>query len=205
MLRRTPRARRRGLNRNPRSSGSRKPGAAARGDFLNLPAVVSPMQQRLTLPLAAGDVAGLAVLLNLPHMTANRLPAPDLPGVLVRDAAAHVIAAIPLKPAARIVLVDPALLAPHRQRLAGIDAEIIQRAVALSAGKLGAGKPAFREFLAAVGHVFAAEHAEAEHLRRRQFGTEVGRKIPPGRRGKRVVIAALHAVVDGDGISYALR
>ena len=68
-------------------------------------------------------VAGLAIALDLADMAAHCFPALDLAGVLVGDAAAHVVAAIPLEPAARIVAEDPALLAPLRQWLAGVDAD----------------------------------------------------------------------------------
>src|SRR5262249_10060973 len=119
------------------------------------------MQQRLALALAAQQVARLAVALKLPHVATNRLPATDLAAVLLRHAAAHVVATVPLEPAARIVAMDPALPSPFRQRLARIDAEEVEPAVALTVGELGADEPAFGKLLAAVGHVLAAEHAEA--------------------------------------------
>ena len=96
----------------------------------DLAAVVGPMQQGLSLPSAAGEVARLALPLDLPDVPAHGLPSPDLPLVLVGQAAAHVVAAIPLEPAARVVGMDPSLVAPHRQRLAGVDAEEVERAVA---------------------------------------------------------------------------
>ena len=111
--------------------------SAAGGVRSNRPAVVGPMQKRLPLPLPAGEVARLAMALNLAHVAAHRLPAFDLPGILARDTAAHIIAAVPLKPAARVVGINPSLLAPDRQRLAGIDTKIIQRAIAVLFGKLG--------------------------------------------------------------------
>ena len=42
------------------------------------------------------------------------------------------IAAIPLEPAARIVGMNPALGAPYRERLAGIDTEIVERGIAFA-------------------------------------------------------------------------
>src|SRR5689334_14745905 len=104
------------------------------------------MQQRLALPLAAGQFAGLAIALYLPHVAADRLPALDLAAIFVGHAAAQVIAAIPLEPAARIVRMDPALLAPDGQRLAGVDAVEIQFGVALAFRQLGLGKPARGKF-----------------------------------------------------------
>src|SRR5690349_5109237 len=92
----------------------------------NLAAVVRPMQQRLALASAAGEVAELAVALDLPHVTADRPPALDLSCVLVRHAAAQIVAAVPLEPATRIVLVQPSFATPFRQGLAGPDAEIVE-------------------------------------------------------------------------------
>ena len=46
----------------------------------------------------------------------------DLLAVDVRNAAAEIVAAVPLEPASRIVGMDPALGAPDRQRLAGAGA-----------------------------------------------------------------------------------
>src|SRR5690606_18057677 len=88
-----------------------------------LAAVIGPMQQRLALTLAAGEIAGRAIGFDLRHMPADRLPAIDLAAVLLGHAPPPVIAAIPLEPAARIVGMDPAFLPPDRQRLAGVDAE----------------------------------------------------------------------------------
>src|SRR5215813_4820436 len=135
------------------------------------------MQQRLALALAAQQVARLAVALNLPHVAADRLPATDLAAVLVRHAAAHVVAAVPLEPAARIVVVDPALAPPLRQRLARVDAEEVECAVALTGRELRADEPALGEFPAAVGHVLAAEDPEAEHLARRELRLELGIEV----------------------------
>src|SRR5690349_6031878 len=117
------------------------------------------MQERLALPRAAGQVARLAVPLDLPDMPAYGLPSPDLAPVFGRHAAAHVVAAIPLEPAARIIGVKPSLAAPDRQRLTGVDAEEIERAVAPVGRELRAREPALGKFLAGIRHVLAAEHA----------------------------------------------
>ena len=66
-------------------------------------AVVSPVEQGLALLSAAGEVAGGAVFSNLRRVALHGLPAADLAGVFFRHAPAHVVAAIPLKPAARVV------------------------------------------------------------------------------------------------------
>ena len=88
--------------------------------------VVGPVKEGLSLAFAAGLVAGLAVKFDLPNVSSHCLPAPDLSKVFLRRTAAHIISAIPLKPAARIVGVYPSVLAPNVQWLAGIDAEIVE-------------------------------------------------------------------------------
>jgi hypothetical protein len=135
------------------------------------------VQQGLALPLAAGEIARLAVALDLAHVPANGFPALDLARVLLGQAAAQIVAAIPLEPAARIVRMDPALAAPFRERLAGVDAEIIQRAVARFAGKLSAREPGSWKFLSTIGQVFAAKHTEAKHFSGRQLRPEFGIEI----------------------------
>ena len=100
------------------------------------------MQQCLALAGAAEQIARLAILLYLPDMSADGLPALDLAAIFLRHAAAEGVAAVPLKPAARIVLVQPALLLPDRQRLARVDTEVVERAVTASLCELGAFEPA---------------------------------------------------------------
>jgi hypothetical protein len=105
------------------------------------------MQERLPLPRPAGQVARLAVPLDLPDMPANGFPSLDLAAVLGRHAAAYVVTAIPLEPAARIIGVQPSLAAPDRQRLAGVDAEEIERAVAPAWREPGAREPTLWKLL----------------------------------------------------------
>ena len=60
-------------------------------------------------------------------------------------------------------------------------------------------EPALGKFLAAIGHVFAAEHAEPEHLLWRQFRLEFRIETAPGRGAAHIAVALLHLVADGDG------
>src|SRR6185437_4067701 len=124
----------------------------------NRAAVVGPMQQSLALPRPAKNIAALAVTLDLPQVPAHRLPPLDLAQVLVLHAAAHIIAAIPLEPAARVVGVNPTLLAPNGQRLARVDAEEVERSIAAVRRKLSAGEPAFGKLVSRVGQVLAPKH-----------------------------------------------
>src|SRR4029079_1212695 len=101
----------------------------------HLPAVVRPVQDRLALPAAAIHVAGLAVLPDRSDVPRDGAPAPDLAGV-VRAPAPHVVAAVPLEPAAWILAAQPAVAAPHGKRLRGVDAEAVQRRVIFRRAKL---------------------------------------------------------------------
>jgi hypothetical protein len=66
------------------------------------------MQDSLPLASAAAQIARLAVPLDLFDVPAHRFPSPDLSPVFLGHPTAHVIAAIPLKPAARVVGMYPA-------------------------------------------------------------------------------------------------
>src|SRR6185437_7205258 len=98
-------------------------------------------------------------------MATDRLPAADLAFVFFFHSPASVITAIPLKPAARIIGMNPAFALPFRQRLAGVDAEEIEAAIAFSFGEFGVLEPAPGKFTPAIGHVLSAEHAKPKHLR----------------------------------------
>lgn len=88
------------------------------------------MQERLPLARPAHGIARLAMLPDLRHMPPHRFPAADLARVLVRHAPSHIVAAIPLEPTARVVGMNPVFASSDRKRLTGIDAEIVERAVA---------------------------------------------------------------------------
>src|SRR5215831_4868111 len=137
--------------------------------------------------------------LDLADMTLHRLPSLDLATILVGQAAAHVITTIPLEPTARIVGMNPSLIAPDRERLAGIDSEVVERAVASAVGKLGGRKPAARKFATGIGHVLAAEDAKREHFLGLQLRAKLGIEIAPCRPCDAVAITLLHLVVDDDG------
>lgn len=70
---------------------------------LECPAVVRPVQQGLPLTPTAPKISGFTRELQLPHMSANGFPALDLPRVFVGDPTTHVVAAVPLEPAAWII------------------------------------------------------------------------------------------------------
>jgi hypothetical protein len=157
------------------------------------------MQQRLPLTLPAEKITWLAIHLQLTDVPADCGPAFDLPCVFVRKPPTPIIAAIPLKPAAGVFRVYPALAAPHRERLAGRNPEEVHLGVCVVRGELCLREPTGRKLVPAIGQVFSAEDAEAQHFRRREFGAEVGVKIAANGCNENVPITPLHPVIHDDG------
>ena len=99
------------------------------GTALQLTAVVGPLKKCLPLAWSAPPIARLAMMTDLCNVAAHSFPPPDLANILFRQSAAEIISAIPLKPPARIVRVNPALLPPNGKRLTCVYAEIVERKV----------------------------------------------------------------------------
>src|SRR5262245_28287897 len=91
----------------------------------DLAAVILPVHHRLAFTPPTVQVARLAIADDLRDVARNRPPSSDLPRIVGRSPT-HVIPAIPLKPAARILRTYPAVAPPRRQRLRRIDAEAVQ-------------------------------------------------------------------------------
>ena len=170
---------------------------------LHVPGIIRPLEQGLTLPGSAIPVACSAVFLYLRDMPLKSAPPSDL-AIIVRTTAPHIIAAVPLKPAARIFVVDPSLLSPVRQRPGRVHAEAVQCRVMAFGAKLGLGEPVCRKFRRAVRHVFPAEDAESEHLFRGQLRAEIGVKVPANRLSQEIFIALLHQIIDFDTHGFHL-
>src|SRR4030095_11397782 len=95
---------------------------------------------------------------HLSDVARDLTPSLDL-AVIVETSAAEGVGTEPLKTAARALLVDPTLPAPHLERLRCSHPEVIQRRVVAVRGEFRLREPPGREFLSAIGHVLAAEHA----------------------------------------------
>ena len=93
--------------------------------FLDPPGVVRPVEHGLPLFSPALEVAPFAVVPNGGHVPRDRAPASNLTGV-VGASPADVVAAIPLKPPARILPVNPAVATPDGERLRRIYAKTVQ-------------------------------------------------------------------------------
>ena len=161
----------------------------------NRTGVIRPMEHGLALPAAALEIASLAVLPDRRDMAGNRPPAPDLAGV-VRRSAPHVVAAVPLEPAARVLRMDPALTAPGGERLRRVNAEVVEPRVTAPPGKSGAGEPARRKLGAAVSHVPASEHAQTQHLAWSQLRQKPGGEVTADWLCPVIDVLRLHPIGD---------
>jgi hypothetical protein len=152
------------------------------------------MEQSLPLPWAARPVAGPAILSNLRDMSADSAPSSDLPLVILA-APASIVPAIPLEPAARVFMINPALLAPNRERLRRIHAEEIKRRFVSLPTKIRFLEPARGKLLGAIRHVLSPEDAELEHLFGRELGFERGGEGSTHWFRAIIDVAFLHQVV----------
>jgi hypothetical protein len=168
-----------------------------RGARSDHPAVVGPVQQCLPLPPATALVPRPAGVFHLCHMASHPAPAADLT-LIVLHAPAHVVAAVPLEPAARVGRVNPAFFSPHGQRLRGIDAEVVEPRVTRAGRKPRVPEPRAGEFRRSVGHVLPSEHAQLEHFPGAQLRLESGCEVLPDSFGAAVAVASLHYVIDAD-------
>ena len=82
------------------------------------------MQERLALPAPAIQIAALAMFLQLGDVSPDGAPSFDL-SQIVRMSPPGIVSAIPLEPAARIVGMNPAFVAPDFQRLRCVDPKTV--------------------------------------------------------------------------------
>jgi hypothetical protein len=158
-------------------------------------AIVSPVKKSLSLAPPARQVAWFAVALDLPNVSSHRLPSSYLSLVLFRNSATHVVTTVPLEPTSGIVWVNPSLLTPHREWLAGIDAEVVEETISASAGELRVFEPTFRKFASCVRHVLAAKNTELQHLFRCQVWTKRRIEVAALWLNKLILISALHHII----------
>ena len=115
-----------------------------------------------------------------------------------------IISAIPLKPPAGIIAMNPSIFLPYGKRLGCVDAEIVERGIWFSVSKFCVGKPVFRKLVGAVVEVEAIEDTEFEHFFRSKLWLEAGIKMLSHRLRKLVLISLLDAVADNDDFSHTL-
>ncbi len=147
--------------------------------------------------------------LHLGQVTSHGSPSRDLTLIFAGDTPAHVIAAIPLEPPARVVLENPSLLLPLRKREAGVHLEIVQFGCVPRGAKLGVREPIGRELAPAIGQVLASKDSESEHLLGCELRPETWMKSPAHGLDPFIPVAMLHPVVDDNKpsrtASYAFR
>ena len=130
-------------------------------------------------------------------MTANGAPTRDLMQIIF-VATPGIISAIPLKPATWIVRRDPTFAPPFPERLRCDHTEMVQRGSCSTRRKLRSYEPARWKLVAAIGHIFSAEHAKFEHLFRRQVRREPWMKRSPNRFCAKINVPLLHFVIHLD-------
>lgn len=155
------------------------------------------MEKGLALSRATGDVAGMTMDFDLRDVATHGEPSFYL-SLVVLAASSQIITTIPLKPASRVVGVNPAFFPPIGQGFRGVDLEKVQARVTGTHSEFGVGEPAGGEFAAAVCHVFAAKHAKSEHLLGGKLWLETWRVISAYRLGANIPVIGLHSVIDDD-------
>ena len=161
----------------------------------NLPRIICPVQQRLPLPAAAVERARRTIFLDLRDVPPHCSPSLYLP-LVVRTPATEIIPAIPLKPAAWIFLIDPAVSLPDRKRLRGVHFEEIQIRIVLLMAQPCVAEPGGGKLSPAISQVLAAKDAQFEHLWRSELRSEIGVEILAGGFGQVIDVATLHQIVN---------
>jgi len=162
--------------------------------------VIRPVQERLPLPRTAQQIATHTVSLELTNVATHVQPAANLP-VIIRMTTPHVVAAIPLKPTARIVAMDPTLVTPIGQRLGGRYPEEVEAGIARFRTKLGSLEPVGRKLIATVSHVLSAEDTHCQHLAGRQLWNKSSIETRAHPFSQLIDIVPLHAIMDCDQIA----
>src|SRR5687767_11756939 len=139
------------------------------------------MQRGLTLSFSAVCIPRLAILPNRCDMAGDGAPPPNLARI-VGAASAHVVTAIPLEPATRVLRADPAAQPPGRERLRRVDPEQVQPAIAALGRQLRVREPIGWKFGTAIRQVLAAKDSQAQHLLRRQLRAKLWGELSADRR-----------------------
>ena len=153
------------------------------------------MKQRLSLTGSALGFAARAVLSDLGNVPAHGAPTFDL-ALVIGTPPPHEVAAIPLKPAAWIFVIEPAVFSPLRQWLRRVNAKAVELCIMTVRGQPRILKPGGGKFRPAVSHVLAAEYTQLEHFPRGQFRMKISMKVLPYRFRAEVDITSLHKIVD---------
>lgn len=134
------------------------------------------------------------MLFQLHDVSFNCTPTFDLTDI-IRATPSRIVAAIPLKPAARIIGVNPPSLTPDRQRLRCIHSEVVERSQTSMRRELRALEPTRWKLLLAISQVFSAKHSQLKHLFRRKFRLEFRTESATDRFRAPINIARLHSII----------
>ena len=166
--------------------------------------VVRPLKECLSLTRATCEIARSAMPHHLCNMSPHRSPPSNLSRIILVPTTT-IVSAIPLKPPARIIRVNPSFLSPHRERLTRINPKVIQLWIAFAGCEFRMRKPTLRKFLRTVSHIHPAKHTERKHIFRRKIGCKRRIKMLPLRFGEFVSIVALHSIVNRNTRSHKMQ
>src|SRR5581483_9476876 len=134
--------------------------------------IIRPVQQGLSLFRPAIKRTRRTIFPDLREVTTHRAPAFDL-ALVVNTSAPHVVAAVPLKPTARIFVIDPTFFLPNCYRLRRLYFEEVELGIVTIGIELCVLEPRCRKLLSSISHVLATENAECQHFLRSQFRFEI--------------------------------
>ena len=129
-------------------------------------------------------------------------PSADLPVILSRYPAAHIIATVPLEPSSRVFMIYPSFFSPERKRLGSINTKIIEFRIMKNTVKLCFSEPIIWEFFCTIGHVFAPKNTHLKHLFGSKVRNEIRTELFAARFRKIIYIFLLHTVIYNDLLGF---
>lgn len=134
---------------------------------------------------------------NLCSMSTIGLPSSYL-SCVVWAPSSEKVPTVPLKPASRILWMNPSLLAPHRQGLGRVDTKIIELWV-LGEGvfllELCTCEPIYGKLFHAIAHVDTTKDAKRQHFLGGELWLKICSKVSPHRLCQCIDIPLLHAII----------
>ncbi len=153
------------------------------------------MKNCLSLSWTTVLIPRTTVVHNLCSVSRHRFPTFYL-SFIIFVSSTHVVPRIPLKPPARVILVNPSLRFPDREGLAGIHLVVIELLVSRAIWReLGFRKPRFRKFFRLVFKVHPSKYTELKHFFGRQVWFKIGMKVAPLFFSTDVHVVGLHRVM----------
>lgn len=156
------------------------------------------MKYCLALARPAREVPRHAVVFDLRDVARNRSPTLYLSRIVVVSSP-HIIPSVPLKPATRVVLVDPPFLLPYTEWLTCVYLKKITLFMSLTIWReLCISEPFFWKLISTISHIESTKYAECKHFFRCKLWLEVGMKILSHWFCQSIYVPCLHPVIYGN-------